>query len=150
MEIGNREGEVSAYCILAGVRYLLHDYQMAKIYVKKQIFISTEIGYRMQQAETFLAKARILQHGKQNKAVECIEKALSIFSTIGDIRGDFEALAQLSYIKASQSKFQEAESHLHECIAKYEKLRHSLHGNEQFQVSLLDHTGIFPDRKSVV
>ena len=144
MEIGNREGEVSAYCILAGVRYLLHDYQMAKIYVKKQIFISTEIGYRMQQAETFLAKARILQHGKQNKAVECIEKALSIISAIGDIRGDFEALLHLSRIKMLQSKFQEVKSHLYECIAKYEKLRHSLHGNEQFQVSLLEHGGSFP------
>ena len=122
MEIGNREGEVSAYCILAGVRYLLHDYQMAKIYVKKQIFISTEIGYRMQQAETFLAKARILQHGKQNKAVECIEKALSIISAIGDIRGDFEALLHLSRIKMLQSKFQEVKSHLYECIAKYDKI----------------------------
>ena len=144
METGNREGEAEAYGTLGDVRYSLLDYQRAKIYNEKHIFISTEIGHRRQEAIAYLAKARILRHGKQNKAVECIEKALLIFSTIGDTIGDITALAQLSYIKASQSKFQEAETHLHECIAKYEKLRHSLHGNEQFQVSLLDHRGLFP------
>ena len=144
METGNRAGEAEAYGILGEVRYSLLDYQRAKIYNEKQIFISTEIGHRRQEATAYLVKARILQCVKQNKAVECIEKALLIFSATGDIRGDVAALAQLSYIKVLQSKFQEAESHLHECIAKYEKLRHSLHGNEQFQVSLLDHRGLFP------
>ncbi|CAH3130218.1 unnamed protein product [Pocillopora meandrina] len=144
METGDRAGEAAAYGILGEVRYSLLDYQMAKTYNEKQIFISTEIGRRLLEATAYLAKARILQHGKQNKAVECIEKALLICGTIGDIRGNFAALAQLSYIKVLQSKFQEAESHLHECIAKYEKLRHSLHGNEQFQVSLLDTRGLFP------
>ena len=144
MEIGDRAKEAEAYGILGDVLYSLHDYQMAKIYIEKQISISTEIGNRPQEAEAYRAKARILRHGKQNKAVECIEKALLITSAIGDIRGDFEALAELSYIKILQSKFQEAESHLHECIAKYEKLRHSLHGNEQFQVSLLERGGLSP------
>ena len=144
METGNRAGEAKAYSILGEIRYSLHDYQMAKMYKKKQIFISTETGDRYQEAEAYRAKARILRHGKQNKAVECIEKALLITSAIGDIRGDFEALLQLSHIKMLQSKFQEAKSHLYECIAKYEKLRHSLHGNEQFQVSLLEHDGRFP------
>ena len=63
---------------------------------------------------------------------------------IADIQTEVFTLLQLSFLKLSQSKTQEAFLYLHQCIVKYETLRKFQQGNEQFQLALLEKLGTFP------
>ena len=145
MEIGLREGEANAHGLLGDVLFLLHDYQRAKECFEKKLAIMTEIGNRSLEADCYQKLGHLFrQLGQNDLAEEYLKKACLISSDVGDIREEFHALQSLSVVKCFQSKFEEAVSYLQQCIEKYEKLRDSVQGNEQFQVSLLEWTGVFP------
>ena len=145
MEIGFREGEANAHGLLGDVLFLLHDYQRAKECFEKKLAIMTEIGNRSLEADCYQKLGHLFrQLGQNDLAEEYLKKACLISSDVGDIREEFHALQSLSVVKCFQSKFEEAISYLQQCIEKYEKLRDSVQGNEQFQVSLLEWTGVFP------
>ena len=145
MEIGFREGEANAHGLLGDVLFLLHDYQRAKECFETKLAITTEIGERSFEADCYRQLGHLfLQLGQNDLAEEYLKKACLISSDVGDIREEFHALQSLSVVKCFQSKFEEAVSYLQQCIEKYEKLRDSVQGNEQFQVSLLEWTGVFP------
>ena len=145
MKIGDRQVEANAHGLLGTVLLLLHDYQRANECFEKKLAIVTEIGDRGGEAYCYLELGNVFRHlGQNNLAEEYSKKARLICSDVGDTKGEFQALLCLSLSKCLQSKFKEAVSYLHQCIEKYEKLRHSLHVNEQFQVSLLEKNGAFP------
>ena len=145
MKIGDRKAEANVHGLLGMVLLLLNDYQRANECFEKKLAIITEIGDRGGQAYCYLELGNVFRHlGQNNLAEEYSKKARLICSDVGDTKGEFQALFCLSLSKCLQSKFKEAVSYLHQCIEKYEKLRHSLHVNEQFQVSLLEKNGVFP------
>ena len=145
MEIGDRGGEANANGLLGRVLFSLRDNQGAKECFEKKFAIITEIGDRGEEANCYYELGNVFQRlGQNDLAEEYLEKARLISNDVGKIKMEFDALNSLSLLKVLESKFQEAVSYLHQCIEKYEKLRHSLHGNEQFQVSLLESTGAFP------
>ena len=144
MEIGDRKGVANAHGLLGVVLFSLCDYQRAEECFEKELAIITEIGDRSGEANCYKGLGYVCQLGQNNSAEEYFKKARFISNDVGDIITEFDALVGLSHLKCLESKFQEAVSYLHQCIEKYEKLRHSLHGNEQFQVSLLESTGAFP------
>ena len=144
-ETGDRLGEAIAHGILGAVLFSLRDYQRANECFEEKLAIVTEIGDRGEEANCYLALGDVFRAlGKNNLAEEYFRKAHLISSEVGDIRQEFKVLEFLSLLKYLELKFQEAVSYLHQCIEKYEKLRHSLDGNEQFQVSLLESTRAFP------
>ena len=144
MEIGDRKGVANAHGLLGVVLFSLRDYQRAEECFEKELAIITEIGDRSGEANCYKGLGYVCQLGQNNSAEEYFKKARFISNDVGDIITEFDALVGLSHLKCLESKFQEAVSYLHQCIEKYEKLRHSLHGNEQFQVSLLESTRAFP------
>ena len=144
MEIGDRKGVANAHGLLGVVLFSLCDYQRAEECFEKELAIITEIGDRSGEANCYKGLGYVCQLGQNNSAEEYFKKARFISNDVGDIITEFDALVGLSHLKCLESKFQEAVSYLHQCIEKYENLRHSLHGNEQFQVSLLESTRAFP------
>ena len=145
MVIGDREGEGVAYCNLGSVFYSLGDYRKAKEYFEKALAIGMEIGYRVLEAACYHQIGRVHRSlGECDVAEEYLEKARSISSDTGDSMEEFQILCSFSLLKMLQSKFQEASLYLYQCIEKYEKLRNSLQGNDQFKISLLETHGTFP------
>ena len=145
MEIGDRSGEANAHGLLGIALFSLRDNQGAKECLEKKFAIITEIGDRGGEANCYYELGNVFQRlGQNDLAEEYLKKARLISNDIGGIKMEFNAISSLSLLKVLESKFQEAVSYLHQCIEKYEKLRHSLHGNEQFQVSLLESTRAFP------
>ena len=111
----------------------------------KALAIRKEIGDKGGEAVGYHSLGNVyLSLGEYDVAEEYLDKARSISGDIGDIMTEFQTLCTFSWLKLSQSKFHEASSHLYKCIEKYEKLRNSLKGNDQFKISLLEEHGTFP------
>ena len=145
MEIGDRKGEGGANGNLGSVFYSLGDYQKAKEYQEKALAIRIEIGDRGGEAACYHNIGDVYRSlGEYDVAEEYLEKARLISSNIGDIMEEYQTLCSFSLLKLSQSKLHEASSHLYKCIEKFEKLRNSLKGNDQFKISLLEEHGTFP------
>ena len=145
MEIGDRQGEGAGYENLGSVFYSLGDYKKANEYFENALAIRLEIGYIRGEAICYQKLGDVYRSlGEYDVAEEYLEKARSISSDIGDTMAEFQILYSFSQLKLSQSKFQEAYLYLYQCIEKYEKLRNSLKGNDQFKISLLETHGTFP------
>ena len=145
MEIGDRNGEGAAYGNLGTVFHSLGDYKKAKGYYEKALASSMAIGDRRGEALSYCQYGNVyLSLGEYDVAEEYFEKAWLIISDIGDTMKEFEILCCFSVLKLSQSKFEEAYSYLYQCIEKYEQLRNSLKGEDQFKISLLEEHGTFP------
>ena len=145
IEIGERNGEGAGYDNIGSVFYSLGDYQKAKEYHEKALSIRMEIGDRVGETICYHKLGNVYRSlGKYDVAEEYLEKARSISSDVGDTMNEFQILCSFSWLKLSQSKLEDAYSYLCEGIEKYEKLRNSLKGNDQFQISLLEAHGTFP------
>ena len=145
MEIGDRRGEGVAYGNLGTVFFSLRDYKKAKEYQEKALAISMEIGNREGEAACYHKLGNVYRSLREyDVAEEYLEKARLISIDIGKTMDEFQILCSFSQLKLSQSKFEEAYSYLYRCIEKFEKLRNSLKGNDQFKISLLEEHGTFP------
>ena len=145
METGDRTGEGADYSNLGSVFYSLGAYKNAKEYFDKALAISMAIGDGGGEAEGYYKLGNVyLSLAEYDMAEEYLEKARLLNSDIGDIMREFQILCSFSLLKLSQSKFEEAYSYLYQSIEKYEKLRNSLQGNDQFKISLLEEQGTFP------
>ena len=141
-EIGCKQIEGRAYEELGQVFRETSDRQSAKECYEKALSLSIKTGDKEGEAKVYADIGSIfLELGEYGKAEEYFEKSRSMSCNIGDDLMQLFNLFRLSNLKSQQSKFQEAHSHLQEAIQKYEKLRNSLHGKEQFQVSFLEVRG---------
>ena len=141
-KFGYKKVEGCAYHALGIVFLKFNDRQSAKEYFEKALGLSIRTGDKENEAHAYTDIGTIfLELGEYGKAEEYFEKARFISCDIGDTSLQLLTLVWLSRLKLQQSKFQEGHSYLREAIQKYEKLRNSLHGKEQFQVSLLEVKG---------
>ena len=144
-EIGDRESQVYAFDILGCVFEWLNDHKKSEEYYKKQLDISSVTSNRRAVAASYINLGNVCRRtGEYDRAYEYLERARVISFDIADIETEVSTLLQLSFLRLSQSKTQEAFSYLHQCIAKYETLRNFQEGNEQFQLGLLEQLGTFP------
>ena len=141
-EIGCKRIEGHAYDALGLVFLAISDRQSAKECYEKALALSIKTGDKVCEATVYANVGALFQKlGEYGKAEEYFEKSRSMSCNIGEISLQLVTLFRLSHLKSQQSKFQEAHSYLLEAIQKYEKMRNSLHGKEQFQVSLLETGG---------
>ena len=141
-KFGCKEVEGRAYQALGIVFLKFNDRQSAKEYFEKALGLSIRTGDKENEAHVYTNIGTIfLELGEYGKAEEYFEKARLMSCDIGDTSLQLSTLVWSSHLKSEQSKFQEAHSYLREAIQKYEKLRNSLHGKEQFQVSFLEVRG---------
>ena len=147
-EIGDRESQINAFGILGCVFEWFHDHKKSEEYYKKQLDISSVICNRRAVAASYKNLGEMCRRtGEYDRAYEYLERARVISFDIADIHTEVLTLLQLSFLRLSQSKTQEAFSYLHQCITKYETLRNFQEGNEQFQLGLLEQLGTFPYKR---
>ena len=142
MEIGGRAGEADYYKNQASLFSSLGDYQKAKEYLAKALTIILEIGDREKEAEVYEHLAFLFVNLREyTESEEYYEKARLLSSDIGDSLIELKSLLGLTASKLFQSKMQEMNSHLLQCIQTFENLRNINNDNDQFKISLLEKKG---------
>ena len=131
MEIGGRAGEADYYRNQASLFSSLGDHQKAKEYLEKALAIILEIGDREKEANVYerLGTA-FLNLREYTESEEYYEKARLLSSYIGDSLIELKSLRGLTMVKLLQSKIQEMNSHLLQCIQTFENLRNVNNDND--------------------
>ncbi|PFX12539.1 Tetratricopeptide repeat protein 28 [Stylophora pistillata] len=143
--IGDRELEALSTRSLASLFNCVNDFQKAKEHCERALTISRECGYRDLEANVYITLGNTYHFlGECGMAEYCLEKAYSISSQIGDKMTEFKSLLGITRFKVSHSEVAEAKDYLTQCIGKYEQIRTSLKGNNEFKISLLEEHGTFP------
>ena len=90
IEIGERQGEATAYANLGAVFLYLAKYDKAKEYYEKALVITIEIGDRNGESSIYnwLGDLSLVSLADYNKAREYLQKALAIKIEIGDKQGE--------------------------------------------------------------
>ena len=136
VEIDDRAGEASCYGNLATVFRSLGEYDKAKQYIQKGLVITEEIGDRAGEAGHYLNLGAVFHSSGEPAIAEgYLEKALSISQDIGDIDREFKCLIELTNVKITQNKIQEAFDYMVLSLEKSETLRGFLRDNDQFKLS---------------
>ena len=140
--IGGRAGEADYYTNQASIFSSLGDHQKAKEYLVKALAIILEIGDKEKEAEVYerLGNA-FLSLREHTESEEYYEKARLLSSYIGDSLTELKSLLGLTASKLFQSKIQEMNSHLLQCIQTFENLRNVNNDNDQLKISLLEKNG---------
>ena len=140
VEIDDRAGEARCYGNLGFVFQSLGEYGKAKECFKKGLVIRKEIGDREGEAADYFSLGRLLLYSVGEPVIGegYLEKALSISQDIGDLDGEFRCLFELTIVKITQEKIQEAFDYLFLCLEKIERLRGFLRDNDQFKISFSD------------
>ena len=144
IKIGDKAGEGSCYRNLGIMLKDLGEYKKAEEFFKKSLTIAVEIGDRDGEASNYLSLGRLFYCvGEHVMAEGNLEKALSISQDTGTAAIEFLCFCDLTLVKLSQEKFQEASDFLYQSINKSEDLRGFLKGNDQLKVSFSDEN-VFP------
>ena len=139
VEIGDRKGEASSYGNLGTVFQSVGEYHKAREYHEKALAIRVEIGDREGEAADYGNLGSVFQSfGDYVMAERFLEKALSISKDIKGFHSELKFLSNLTVLKLSQKKMEEAFDCLRLCVNKSEDLRGFLKDNDQFKISLLD------------
>ena len=142
MEIGGKEGEAADYENKANLFSSLGDHQKAKECLEKELAILLEIGDREGEVRVDNRLGYMFGAlGEYAKAEEYFEKARLISSNIGDDVIEYQSLLGLTWVTFSQSKEQEGNSYLLQCIQGFENLRNFNNDNDQLKISLLEKSG---------
>ena len=142
MEIGGRAREADYYRNQASLFSSLGDHQKAKEYLEKALAIILEIGDREKEAKVYVHLGYVfLNLGEYTESEEYYEKARLLSSYIGDSLIELKSLLGLTLLKLFQSKIQEMNSHLLQCIQTFENLRNANNDNDQLKISLLEQNG---------
>ena len=142
MEIGDKGGEADDYENQAFLFSSLGDQQKAKEYLEKALAIILEIGVSEKEAD-ICGRLGILSLflGEHIEAEEYLEKALLLSSDTGNNIMQIKSLFVLTWLKLNQSKIQEGNSLLLQCIHRFENLRNLSNDNNQFKIFLLEKYG---------
>ena len=116
-EIGDREGEATAYGNLGTVFHSLGQYDKAIEYLQKALIIRTEIGDRKGEATDYGNLGTVFQSlGQYDKAKEYLQKALVIKSEIGDREGEATTYGNLGTVFQSLGQYDKAKKYLQKAL----------------------------------
>jgi len=138
-KIGDRAGQVANYQNLGTVFLSLGEYDKAKDYFAKALAMSRETGDRAKEEVCYGRLGTLFQSlGEYDKAEDYFERALSISRDIGTLDKEIHSLCNLTVVKLSQGKMQEAFDCLLLSMDKSESLRGFLRDNDEFKISFSD------------
>ena len=144
-EIGDKKGEAACYGNLGTVYQSLGEYGKAETCIKNALVITKEINDKQGEALAYKSLGSVFcSLSKYAEAKEYHEKALSMSREIGYVSGEVSSHLALAYdaiLEGSVSLQDDVFSNLLASIAKCEKMRSFLGGNDQFKISLLDKHG---------
>ncbi|PFX22680.1 Tetratricopeptide repeat protein 28 [Stylophora pistillata] len=144
-DTGNRMGEAADYIHLGIISHRCGLYDKAQKWYEKALAILIEIGDREGVAANYVNLGECSKSlCNYDMAEEYLKKALLLSRDIGHNLNEFQCLCRLSVLKVSQSHLEEASTYLFQSIEKFDTLRGSLKGNDQFQISLLEKHGSSP------
>ena len=139
MEIGGRKELAVDYEDQAHFHSKLGDHEKAVEYLKKELAIILEIGCRAEIILVYLELGfQFCYLGKFIKAEEYLERALLLNSISESGFLKHFILVELTVVKFSLSKTQEAHSYLLQSIELFEKFRDFNKHNEQLSIPLLE------------
>ena len=116
-EIGDREGEATAYGNLGTVFHSLGQYDKAIDYLQKALIIRTEIGDRKGEATDYGNLGTVFQSlGQYDKAKEYLQKALVIKSEIGNREGEATTYGNLGTVFQSLRQYDKAKKYLQKAL----------------------------------
>jgi len=137
IEVGDRAGQAADYCNLGTVFFSLGEYDKAKDYFDKALAMSRETGDR--EEVCYRRLGTLFQSlGEYDKAEDYFERTLSISRDIGTLDKEIHSLCNLTVVKLSQGKMQEAFDCLLLSMDKSESLRGFLRDNDEFKISFSD------------
>ena len=116
-EIGDKEGEASAYGNLGSVFQSVGQYTKAEEYLQKALVIRKEIGDKKGEASAYGNLGTVFQSiGQYTKAEEYLQKALVISKEIGDKKGKASAYGNLGTVFLSVAQYSKAEEYLQKAL----------------------------------
>ncbi|CAH3108714.1 unnamed protein product [Pocillopora meandrina] len=144
MEIGGREELAAGYEDQADFHSALGDHEKAVEYWEKRLSIILEIGNRIEIIAVYHELGtEFCSLGKFIKAEEYLERAL-LLSSISELESlKHNILLELTKVKFSLLKTQEAHSYLLQSIELFEKYRNFNKHNEQLSIPLLEYYQLY-------
>ena len=144
MEIGGREELAAGYRDQADFHSALGDHEKAVEYWEKRLSIILEIGNRIEIIAVYHELGtEFCSLGKFIKAEEYLERAL-LLSSISELESlKHNILLELTKVKFSLLKTQEAHSYLLQSIELFEKYRNFNKHNEQLSIPLLEYYQLY-------
>ena len=139
MEIGGRKELAADYKDQADFHSALGDHEKALEYLEKELAIILEIGDRFKIITVYNGLGmKFYSLGKFSKAEEYLERVF-LFSSISEWEFfQYIILVELTEVKLSLLKTQEAHSYLLQSIELFEKYRNFNKHNEQLSIPLLE------------
>ena len=139
-EIGGRKEEERDYNNQQHLHSSLGDDKKAKEYLEKRLPIILELGDRIGEVNVYntLGRWSLMSH-EFSEAEKYLEKAHLLSSHSEDNGLKLWTLQLLTMSKLLQSKIQEANSHISQCIEIFERMRNF--NDDQFKISLLEVEG---------
>ena len=138
-EIGDRQGVTACYIMQGTILMCIGNLIQAKECFENGLTTSKEIGDKNLEAEGCLSYGILLfKQAEYVRGEEYIKNGLVLSEQIGAIQVEYRSLQMMAQLKLKEGKIQEAISYFLAGIEKCEKMRDSLHDNDQFKISFLD------------
>ena len=139
-EIGDKEGEASAYGSLGTVFQSVGQYTKAEEYLQKALVIKQEIGDKAGVGASYLNLAKLCPAFQLTaKSREFANKALKISYEIGDIEMQFNSHLTIALNElVAGGSITEVLRNLDESIQKCEEMHDFLRVKDQFKISFFD------------
>ena len=116
-EIGDKNGEASAYGNLGTVFKSVGQYTKAEEYLQKALVIRKEIGDKQGEASAYGHLGTVFKSvGQYTKAEEYLQKALVFRKEIGDKKGEASAYGNLGTVFKSVGQYTKAEEYLQKAL----------------------------------
>ncbi|CAH3166085.1 unnamed protein product [Porites lobata] len=116
-EIGDKQGEASAYGSLGVVFHSVDQYTKAEEYLQKTVLISKEIRDKKGEASAYKQLGDVFHSvGQYTKAEEYLQKALLISKEIGDKKGEALHYTNLGTVSQTVGQSTKAEGHLQKAL----------------------------------
>ena len=138
-EIGKRRGVAASYITQGNILICIRNIKRAIECLEKGMAISKEIGHKYSEGVCCLSYGILLfNQAEYVRGEEYIKNGLVLSRQIGEIELEYRCLNMMAPLRLKQGKIQEAISYFLSSIEKCEKMRGSLHDNDQFKISFLD------------
>ena len=116
-EIGDKNGEATAYGKLGTVFQSVGQYAKAEEYLQKALVISKEIGDKQGEASDYGNLGTVFRSvGQYTKAEEYLQKALVIRKEIGDKQGEASDYGNLGTVFLSVGQYTKAEEYFQKAL----------------------------------
>ena len=138
-EIGDRGGVAACYNVQGAILMSIRNVIPAKECLQKALATSKELGNKKSEAGGCLNYGILLfNEAEYVRGEEYIMNGLVLSELTGDIAVEYRSLQVMAHLRLKEGKIQEAISYFLSGIEKCEKMRGSLHDNDQFKISFLD------------